>query len=129
MGKGSDNERRLCKAYQRAYWWTYSPANVRYGDNDLFNLFDMVAFCPRTLTLDLVQCKTNRASGINDWFHDASPFSRTVTVNTRYAVRHDSLGWRLAGPTESGYSWLYDGRSSDAKIGEGLTDYLRGETE
>lgn len=125
--KGTTNERKLREAYQRAGFWLYSPNNSMYGDNDLFNLFDMVAFCPRTGVMHYTQCKTNRVERINAWFHDASPLEVPGVRCVRYAVRHDQTGWRLAGPTQNGYEWLYDGRDTEHCIGEGLTQYLKGE--
>lgn len=137
MGKGATNERHLRDIYQNAGYWTYRPMNVQYGDNDMWNLFDLAALHygdwwddgDQRPWLELVQCKTNRAQGIKQWMQDVRPFEAVSGVQVRFAVRHDREGWRLAGPTEGGYTWLYDGRESGECIGDGLTNYLRGETD
>lgn len=136
MGKGSKNERHLRDIYQNAGYWTYRPMNVQYGDNDMWNLFDLAALSPEHSDsvgtwrhIELVQCKTNRAAGIRQWFRDVQPFTDVHGLTVRFAVRHDREGWRLAGPTQNGYEWLYDGRDNGECIGDGLTAYLRGNND
>lgn len=137
MGKGSVNERHLRDCYENAGYRVYRPATVRFGENDMWGLFDLACLTPEhwrpvDCGIHLVQCKTNRARGITEWFENARVFNSVPGVTVAYAVRHDRKGWRVAfpdGTTATGYSWLYDGRQSDDCIGEGLTNYLRGNQE
>jgi len=109
MTKGQQNETHAVKAYERAGYWVYKPERAQYGDNDVFNLFDLLAWHPRRGVV-MCQVKTNRAAGIRRWMKAVEPFRRTVGCRPEYAVRHDSDGWRLLRPRMNGYTTAYDGR-------------------
>jgi hypothetical protein len=102
--------------------------NVQFGDNDVFNLFDVLAFLPHG-GLQMVQVKTNRAAGVHEWCRDVEPFRRAVGMYPVMAVRHDNDGWRLIEPRKNGHKVVYDGRGwADAnggkKIEERFAAYL-----
>jgi len=127
MSKGTRNERYARKNYESAGCWTYSPQNSMYGDNDLWNLFDIASILigVQQPHIYLTQVKTNRASGIRQWFNDTRPFQRVDGVTVHYAVRIDNEGWKLARSASDGYEWVVDERSMSCKMGEGVVQYLK----
>jgi hypothetical protein len=123
MSKGTRREKEACEIYEQAGYTTYRPATVQYGENDVFGLFDLIAVDP-VRPPRFVQVKSNRASGINDWMDDAVALMPPEHAVVEFLVCHDRQGWRLAQPTESGYEWVYDGRDSEASMGDPLTEVL-----
>lgn len=126
MSKGTRNERYAREAYESAGCWTYSPHNSKYGDNDLWNLFDIASL---TIGVEqphiyLTQVKTNVASGVRQWFNDTRPFQRNPGVTVHFAVRIDNEGWKLAEAVGDGYEWVLDERDMSVNIGEGLSNWL-----
>lgn len=135
--KGRRNERKAREAYERAGWWAYSPENASYGDNDLWNLFDLAAIDVRTGRLAFAQVKSNRAQGIRQWCNDTRPFDAVRGVQCHFLVRHDREGWRLFRPVRDAsgaYQCQMDERDdgrvgptrhTDLSIGDGLTEWLQ----
>lgn len=135
--KGRRNERKAREAYERAGWWVYSPENASYGDNDLWNLFDLAAIGVRTGRLAFAQVKSNNASGIRQWCNDTRPFDDVSGVECHFLVRHDREGWRLFRPVRyapAAYQCQMDERDDDRvsptrhtelSIGDGLEEWLQ----
>jgi len=127
MSKGTRREKEACELYEQAGHTTYRPATVQYGENDVFGLFDLIAVHPARKPR-YVQVKSNRASGINAWMDDATDLMPPKHAVVEFAVCHDREGWRVAQPAKGGYEWVYDGRSSQASMGDPFIDMLeRGE--
>lgn len=125
MPKGTRREREAREIYERAGYWVYSPQNPKYGDNDLWNLFDLAAFRVTDGQLRFVQVKSNGARGITKWCNKARHF-QTAGVEADFVVPYDRQGWRLIQPTADGYhTTLYDERNKGGNMGEGLEEYLR----
>lgn len=122
MTKGQRNERKAAECYQAAGYETYRPETSKWDENDVFGLYDMLAFKPGELRM--IQVKTNRAAGVRSWMPTARAFESVSGVCVDFAVRHDREGWRLMQPTSDGYETVYDGRDSDANMGEGLSAFL-----
>lgn len=140
--KGARAERECCGIYESAGYRCHSPKATRYGDNDIFNLFDILAV-PESGALGsvhLVQVKCNGARGIESWREDAlAYFSRSVTPEM--VVRYDGQGghdptpprWRLIHPYADPFlnhrtaiDERHDGVEPD---GVGLSRYLRNPVE
>lgn len=126
MGKGSRNEREARDLYEAAGYQVYRPATVRFGENDLFNLFDLVAMHPDRVPR-YVQVKSNRASGINQWCDDVRALCPPEHTVPEFVVKHDREGWRVIQPTTDGHETMLDGRETSGKIGEPLTAWLEGQ--
>lgn len=134
--KGRRNERKAREAYERAGWWVYVPENASYGDNDLWNLFDLAAVDVRSSMIHFTQVKSNRAVDIRQWCNDTRPFDGARDVQCVFLVRHDRQGWRSFKPvrdTSATYQCQLDERSDDRigpsrhtelSIGDGLTEWL-----
>lgn len=131
MTKGQVTEGHAVKAYRDAGYWVYKPERAMYGDNDVFGLFDLLAWHPQRGVV-MCQVKTNRAAGIRRWMKAVEPFRRTVGCRPEFAVRHDSDGWRLFRPRRNGYVTAYDGRgwvgrNNARMIDTRFTGFLRNE--
>lgn len=130
MSKGDDRERQAVELWQRAGYATYRPATVRFGENDIFGLFDLLAVSPSQNHVHGVQVKSNRATGINSWRRHTALW-RALGWRTFYAVPIDHEGWRLIecgspGPLDRGpeHTTVVDEREMDCNMGEGIVEYL-----
>jgi len=126
MSKGSKNERRAANAFKSAGWATYRPATVRYGENDIFGLFDLLAVHPDRQRVRAVQVKTNGNPGIVAWQRQTWLW-RELGWCTGYLTRYDREGWLYTAVTDDRRRTLVDERQGSGNIGDGLTAYLRGE--
>jgi len=122
MSKGSRREREAVQLLQRAGYATYRPATVRFGENDVWGLFDVLAIAP-DLPLRAIQVKSNRAAGIRDWARQTTLWRRHGFL-TEYWVPEDHKGWRVIQAHESGSVTVYDGRESNASMGDTLVQWL-----
>lgn len=138
MSKGSDRERQAVDIYQRAGYATYRPATVRYGENDIFGLFDLLAVSPSDTRVRAVQVKSNGAKGLRDWARHTALWRRLGWM-TEYAVPIDGEGWCLydAGkdpvdgrrPSRLVYDERKDDRvgphrGTELNLGDGFVEYL-----
>jgi len=130
MSKGSRRERECVEIYQQAGFATYRPATVRYGENDIFGLFDILAVSPSHSRVHAVQVKSNRASGIRSWSRHTALWRR-LGWRTMYAVPVDNEGWRVLEPVTkrlpAAPMTRVDERDRECDMGEGMTEWLRGE--
>lgn len=131
MAKGSRRERQCVDLYQRAGFATYRPATVRFGENDVFGLFDLLAVSPSHGAVHAVQVKSNRAAGINAWARHTALW-RALGWRTFYAVSVDSEGWRLIEITTNSRGRhvqleRVDERGRDCAMGEGVVEWLNSE--
>jgi len=130
MSKGSRREREAVEIYQQAGFATYRPATVRYGENDIFGLFDILAVSPSNSAVHAVQVKSNRASGIRSWSRHTALWRR-LGWRTMYAVPVDNEGWRVLEPVTKHLDaepvTKVDERELSCDMGDGVVEWLRGE--
>lgn len=124
MSKGTRRERELVDLLQSAGMATYRPATVRFGENDMFGLFDVLACSPSHMSVYGIQVKSNRATGIRKWTSHTQLF-RNLGWITMYAVPVDNKGWRLIECTRTGTVDVIDERDSNGKIGEGIAEHFQ----
>jgi Holliday junction resolvase len=124
MSKGTRRERELVELLQKAGMATYRPATVRYGENDMFGLFDVLAVSPSHTNVYAIQVKSNRATGIRKWANHTQLF-RNLGWITMYAVPVDNKGWRLIDCSEDGNVDVVDERDSTSPMGMGVLGYFR----
>lgn len=138
--KGKRRESEASKIYEQAGYETYRPQESKWGETDMFGLFDMIAV-PGTddnnkrvlrenAPVRFVQVKSNRASGIEAWCTEVAERFRGPCV-ADFVVCHDREGWRLLSPTlkrnEDGtvaHETLIDERELDCEMGSVLVNYL-----
>lgn len=109
--KGRQRERQAEAIYEAVGYRTFRPRNTRFGDNDLFNLFDIAAFppCGSASPVVLAQVKSNRATGIEAWADEAMAYE-SGSVRVQFLVCYDGHGgphptpprWRLLEPEQHG---------------------------
>jgi hypothetical protein len=124
MSNGRTYEKDVLNLYQQAGYRTYLPPKAKFREQDVFGLFDLLAFGHDRL--EAVQVKGSRdAAGINDWFEDARVFEEILT-DLRLSFIHRSEGaWRVARTTPDGWTWVYDGRDSITDDDGPLLEVLR----
>lgn len=127
MSKGTRREREAVSLYQESGMGTYRPATVQYGENDVFGLFDVLAFSPRHESMHACQVKSNGAAGITAWARETALF-RALGFRTFYAVPYDNAGWRWI-EVESPTDWYnaVDERNHTCGMGEMVIDWLQSE--
>lgn len=134
VSKGTSRERQAVDLLQRAGYATYRPATVRFGENDLWGLFDVLCIAP-DLPLRAIQVKSNCATGIRDWSRQTWLWRRHGFL-TEYLVPHDGKGWRLIECYTDSHNTVYDerkdpsvgpNRDTPLNMGEGLVNWLRGD--
>jgi len=106
---GRETEQIAMDLYQSHGYMTYQPPHAKYREQDIFGLFDVLAFGHSRL--DGIQVKGGRdAAGIQDWFKDARVFERHIE-DLRVTFMHRTQdSWRVARTTSDGYEWVFDGR-------------------
>ena len=123
MTKGKRRERQAAELYQEAGYETYRPQESKYGETDMFGLFDMVAVGP--VRSYWVQVKSNRAEGIEAFCEDTSWLQELELHGVVMLVCYDNEGWRLIAPRgPDSHRTLVDERDMDVNMGEGLVAYL-----
>lgn len=135
--KGDRREREAEEIYQEAGFLTWRPARSRAGKNDIFGLYDMVALGPRGL--DLVQIRSNRASGIEDFCRNTLPFQTSPGICPTMMVCYDGQGghdptptrWRVIIPSgEESRVDVVDERDDGVRMGgDGVLEWLESPRE
>ena len=124
MSKGTRRERELVELYKEAGYATYRPATVRFGENDMFGLFDVLAISPEDPDVHAIQVKSNKATGIRAWTRHTQLF-RNLGWKTYYAVPVDNQGWRLIECTRDGHRDRVDERELSCSVGTRVVEYLK----
>ena len=128
MSKGDRREREAVELLKRAGYATYRPATVRFGENDVWGLFDVLAIAPDK-PMRAVQVKSNRAVGIRSWARHTALW-RAHGYVTEYWVPVDNRGWRIiechkdpmdGGPT---HRTVVDERDETGVFGDSVVEYL-----
>lgn len=123
MSKRTRRQRECRAFYEAAGFETFTPDATMYNDNDIFNLYDILAVRPNT-TPRLIQVSTN-ANGRLDWFKES--FRHTECgFEVIYAQVYSREGWRLMRPTDAEGNWetVCDDREHGGPMGAGVTEYL-----
>jgi len=123
--KGNRRERQLDGHVQKAGYRTYRPQESKWGETDMYGLFDIVAYRPDK-PVAWLQSKSNAAVGINEWAEKASAFVGPYST-ALMAVCYDREGWRLICPEEDGggYQTVADGREYvDTVMGSAVVEYF-----
>lgn len=141
MSDGSKRETQALNILKRAGYAPYKPATVRFGENDVWGLFDIIAISPHR-PLRGIQVKSNRPVGLADWRRHTRLW-RAAGWLTEYWVPKDGEGWMVydAGrdPDDGRLAAkrVYDEREdpdvgpyrdTPLNLGDGVVEFLRGES-
>lgn len=109
MTKGREAEQLAADAYQHVGYGTYVPPKAKYRQQDVFGLFDLLAFGHDRL--EGVQVKASRdASGVNAWFKQTRPYEEHLRdFRCTFMHRKDDC-WRVARRDGQTWKWIYDNR-------------------
>ena len=123
MNTGKRREREAVKLYEAAGYETFKPQESKFGETDMFGLFDILA-TKYAATPRLVQVSTN-ANGRLDFMCDAARFWSRGFV-PEYLQVYKREGWRLMQPVDGTGEWetIVDDREHDGPMGEAITAYL-----
>lgn len=133
--KGKRVELAAVDIYKRAGYDVERATGGGYQSPDFFDLYDLICAesdaSGQRPTVRFVQVKSNGARGIEDWVSAAAVHAAS-DVQPEYAVKYDREGWRVLQPIEIDGEWRHvevvDERESDGNMGDGVVDYLRGES-
>lgn len=124
MTDGRQAERHAVDRYQEAGYQVYLPPKAKYREQDVFGLFDLLAFGHDRL--EAVQVKAGRdATGIKAWFRDARVFEERLTDLRVSFLHHKANEWRVARTAPDGYQWVYDARETPTGDADRLLEVLR----
>lgn len=126
MGKGARRERQAAELFRSAGWAVYRPATVKYGENDVFGLFDLLAISPAHSRVRAVQVKSNGARGIRAYQRQTWLWRR-LGWRCHYLVAYDDEGWRYINVYDDGWCNVVDERDRDCAMGEAVTEWLGSE--
>ena len=123
--KGTRREKECRELYELAGYATYSPMNVQYGDNDLFNLFDVVAIRPdRRITF--IQVKSNGTQGeLNSFFEASQSLLPGTHAVAHFATCYDREGWKLYESEGAKFLIAVDERDKSCDMGARVVEYLQ----
>lgn len=109
MSSGRGAEREAKAIYEDSGCRVYHPPKAKYREQDVFGLFDLLAYTGDGI--EAVQVKSGRdAAGIEAWFEAARVFEDTVDGLQLAFLHRADTAWRYAVSTDSGYTWEFDGR-------------------
>jgi hypothetical protein len=98
--------------YEQAGYEVYRPPKAKFREQDIFSLFDLLAFGHGRL--EAVQVKSNRARGIRQWVRDARTYEEHIQdLRVRFVVRYEDQGLKMFTTDTEGYQVTYDGREID----------------
>lgn len=123
MSKGKRRERQAAELYEGAGYETFRPQESKFGETDMFGLFDILAINADGNVV-LSQVKANQTRGLAEFDANAQLFIQHPNIDVHYLVCVDRQGWRLSEFEPSGYHWAVDERDMDCSMGEGVIEYL-----
>jgi hypothetical protein len=115
---GRETEHEVEELLEDSGFETYLPPKAKYREQDVFGLYDILAFGLGRLYC--IQVKGGRdASGITEWFEAASTHEEHVEdLFVQFWHKTDD-GWRIAIPDGDSYTWVLDERDgADSRLEE-----------
>jgi Holliday junction resolvase len=127
--KGDRRERQAVEIYERAGYEVERATGGGSHSPDFFDLYDLIAIGGDE-GVDLVQVKANGARGIESFCQETVHHASHRGVAPMMLVCYDREGWRLVIPAgRDSHATAVDEREMDCAMGEGVVEYLRGESD
>jgi len=125
MTNGRGTEQHVAERFERAGCETWRPPKAKYRAQDIFGLYDLVAFGSGSLYL--VQVKGGRdAAGIENWMRAACEHDKHLDDVQPAFVHVTDTGCRLAVPRRDGYAWVVDERPETDSGLRRVEDWIQG---
>jgi len=120
---GRETEGKAMDALQYYGFSVYQPPKAKFREQDVFGLYDLLAFGNGQLLG--IQVKGGRdAAGVGQWFDRAALHGETLRdFRIQFWHRKDDC-WRIAEPAADGYEWVFDGRRPEQTRYSRLADVL-----
>jgi len=123
MAKGREAERDVKDLFESLDHQVYQPPKAKYREQDVFGLYDLLAFGHGQLRA--IQVKGGRdAVGIQDWFGHARTHEEQLADWTVLFVHVVEDSVRVAATAPDGYQWVYDGRADGRADSKALEEVL-----
>jgi len=123
MAKGREAERDVKDLFESLGHQVYQPPKAKYREQDVFGLYDLLAFGHGQLRA--IQVKAGRdAAGIQDWFGHARTHEEHLADWTVLFVHVVEDSVRVAATAPDGYQWVYDGRADGRADSKALEEVL-----
>lgn len=120
---GRETEGRCMDCLQYHGFQVYQPPKAKYREQDVFGLFDVLAFGHGKM--EMIQVKGgSTARGIEDWTEFAREFEEELTDVSVSMWHRKQEHWRILVPAPDSYEVAYDGRKSDVQDFTRIEDYL-----
>jgi len=120
--KGNRIERKCEKQLQNHGLHTARMPHTRYGDNDHFQLYDIIAMKPEA-AFKMVQVKSNSPPNLQNFKKKALEKTPLKHAQIEIWVHHDRTGWKIRRLNRVNKEWdvIIDETTSNCKIGEKIT--------
>lgn len=117
--KGRETESSAVDLYERAGFETYRPPYAKFAEQDVFGLWDILAFGHDSLIG--CQVKTNRATPLAEFFRESEAYREHVGIVPHFIVLYEGEGWKLYLPSDpvdadepgADYRVAFDGRETE----------------
>lgn len=116
--KGDSRERQAKDILQECGFSVEKRWNRRYGSNDYFGLFDLMA-C-RQDEFRFIQVKSNSTAGALKEIREEVDRFPIDKIFLELWVCYDREGWRVQRLSEDGWGVVIDERGTDCNMGENL---------
>jgi len=124
MSRARQVEQDALDLYEQAGYEVYQPPKAKYREQDVFGLFDLLAFGHGRLVCVQVKAQ-DRNRGITEWFDRARPYEEHLTDVTVEWLLWGPEGIRLYRTDSEGYQVAYDGREIEETPGDIVEEVLR----
>lgn len=90
VAKGYRREKIIIDEYVKKGYWYYKPPRQMFGDNDVFNMFDIIVYHPQTGDLGFISVKS--AYGSKKHKKELSEFKPKTTFVHLVEFRNKNKG-------------------------------------
>ena len=127
VSKGYRREKQAKDLLEETGFKVYRKPNTKYGDNDIYNLFDIVAL-DKKLNSWYIQVKSNTTAGALKNIKKSLNYPSDYKLNSYFQVWvcKDYKGWRIYYlSNEWEFIRIVDEPAEDVHTGENVLKYLK----
>ena len=101
--KGKRRERQAKNKLEQNGWIVHNPPRTKFGEQDIFNLFDLLALHPETQQIKFIQVKSNRFTELREYKDKSLEIINPDKFSVEYWVNVDYKGWKKKKLTKKGW--------------------------